>query len=127
MGYSWLVTTPGDVRPEAVHRACCDDECMATVAGTEFDEPQIEHAASAFRALGDEIRLKILKLLSQHDALCVCEIQQAFEVGQPTISHHLKVLREAGLIDVTRRGTWAYYALRRGSIKGLIRELVSAV
>lgn len=81
----------------------------------------------AFHALGDEIRLKMLKLLSAHDSLCVCEIQQAFDVGQPTVSHHLKVLREARLIDVTRRGTWAYYALRRAALKGLIQELVSAV
>ncbi|MDR7558637.1 MAG: metalloregulator ArsR/SmtB family transcription factor [Armatimonadota bacterium] len=112
---------------EAVHRACCDDQCLTAVAGTRFDERRIAHAATAFRALGDEIRLKILTLLSRHDALCVCEIQQAFEVGQPTISHHLRVLREAGLVDVTRHGIWAYYALRRNAIKALIQELVGAI
>lgn len=121
------VTERMDARAETIHRRCCDDECMATVAGTTFDEPRIAQASSAFQALGDEIRLKMLKLLSEHDSLCVCEIQQAFDVGQPTVSHHLKVLREAGLVDVTRRGVWAYYALRREAVKGLIQELVSAV
>lgn len=100
---------------------------MATVAGTIFDEPEIARASAAFQALGDDIRLKILRLLSQHDSLCVCEIQQAFDVGQPTISHHLKILREAGLVDVMRQGVWAYYALRREAVKGLIQELVSTV
>jgi len=100
---------------------------MATVVRAKFDEAEVERAALAFEAVGDETRLKILKLLSQHDALCVCEIQQAFDVGQPTISHHLRVLREAGLVEVMRRGTWAYYSLRKEAVKWLIKDLMAAV
>lgn len=110
-----------------LQRRCCDDACMATVAATRFDEGEIAEHASAFNALGDEIRLKMIRLLAQHDALCVCELQQAFDVEQPTISHHLKVLRDANLVDVERRGTWAYYSLRRGALKGLTRNLLEVV
>jgi len=110
-----------------LHRRCCDEACMATVAATRFDEAEIEGHAAAFSALGDEIRLKMIRLLAQHDALCVCELQQAFDVEQPTISHHLKVLRDAHLVDVERRGTWAYYSLRRDALKDLTRNLLEVV
>lgn len=103
-------------------RSCCDDACMATVAGTTFDERAVARAAGILSALGDETRLKMVMLLARHEALCVCELQQAFDLGQPTISHHLKILREAGLVDVTRRGTWAYYALRRDVLTTFIHE-----
>lgn len=75
-------------------------------------------------ALGDPIRLGILQLLSRHDRLCVCHIAEAFPVEQPTISHHLRLLREAGLVDVVRRGHWAYYGLRRDALKRVAQDLV---
>ncbi len=100
---------------------------MSAVVATRFDETQITQRAEAFAALGDKIRLKMLKLLAQHEALCVCEIQEAFAVGQPTVSHHLKVLRDAGLVDVQRRGTWAYYSLRRDTLKELMQELMTVI
>lgn len=110
-----------------VTRSCCDSDCMATVARTKFDETGISERSGQFHALGDEIRLKMIKLLAQHDALCVCEIQEAFDVGQPTVSHHLRILRDAGLVDVERRGTWAYYSIRRDTLKDLTQELVAAM
>jgi ArsR family transcriptional regulator len=100
---------------------------MAAVAATQFDATAIQGPSAAFTALGDEIRLKIVLLLAQHEALCVCELQQAFDVEQPTISHHLKILREANLVDVQRRGTWAYYSLRRDALKELTRTLLDVV
>lgn len=110
-----------------IQRKCCDDDCMATVASTRFDQTAIDGPCIAFSALGDDIRLKIVHLLAQHDALCVCELEQAFDVGQPTISHHLKILREAHLVDVQRRGTWAYYSLRRDALKALTHMLHDVV
>lgn len=64
-----------------------------------------------FKALGDPIRLRMLSLIASHEGggCCVCDISPAFEVSQPTISHHLRILREAGLLDCERRGTWVYY------------------
>jgi len=111
----------------SLERRCCDDGCMATVAGTRFNETEVREQTATLAALGDEIRLKMIRLLAQHDALCVCELEQAFEVEQPTISHHLKVLREAGLVDVERRGTWAYYSLRRDALKRLTRGLLEVL
>lgn len=65
-----------------------------------------------FKALGDETRLEVFRLIAAQDAaICVCDIADQFPVSQPTISHHLKVLREAGLITVSRRGNWAFYAV----------------
>jgi ArsR family transcriptional regulator len=64
-----------------------------------------------FRALGDPTRLEIFRLIAaQPQPICVCDVVDRFDVRQPTISHHLKVLREAGLVTVSRRGVWAYYA-----------------
>ena len=67
--------------------------------------------AAMFKALSDPIRLRVLSLIASHDGgeACVCELTGPFDVSQPTISHHLKVLREAGLVDCERRGTWVYY------------------
>jgi len=65
-----------------------------------------------FHALGDPTRLEIFRLVASQPApICVCDIVDRFDVSQPTISHHLKVLREAGLVTVSRQGIWAYYAV----------------
>jgi len=67
--------------------------------------------ARGFKALGDPVRLRLLSLIAARSGgeVCVCELTGAFDLTGPTISHHLKVLREAGLIDGERRGTWVYY------------------
>ncbi|WP_414635814.1 ArsR/SmtB family transcription factor [Amycolatopsis sp.] len=78
-------------------------------------EPLGEDAAvelsRMFKALSDPVRLRLLSLIASHEGgeACVCELIGPFDVSQPTISHHLKVLREAGLADCERRGTWVYY------------------
>jgi ArsR family transcriptional regulator len=99
------------MRPLA--RDCCDTEVAAR--------------AGAFGTLGCCARLKMVRLLARHETLRVCEVQRGLEVGQPTVSHHLKVLRDAGLVDVRRRGTSAYYSLRRGALKDLLEELLEVV
>lgn len=74
-------------------------------------EPQAAELAAMFKALSDPVRLRLLSLVASHPGgqACVCEISQTFDVSQPTISHHLKALRSAGLLDCERRGTWVYY------------------
>ena len=69
--------------------------------------------ARVFKALGDPVRLRLVSLIGAHEGgeVCVCELTEAFDLSQPTISHHLKVLRDAGVIDGERRGTWVYYWL----------------
>jgi len=68
--------------------------------------------AAMFKAVGDPVRLRIVSMIAAVPELCVCEITPAFELSSGTVSHHLKTLREAGLIDCDRRGTFVYYRMR---------------
>ena len=73
-----------------------------------------------FKALGHPVRLQIVELLSRFAGqACVCDVEGQFELSQPTISHHLKILREAGLIDAEHRGLWAFYYLRPAAVDKL--------
>jgi ArsR family transcriptional regulator len=86
--------------------ACCSPMVREALDG----EAAVE-LAKMFKALADPVRLRLLSLIASHDGgeACVCDLTGPFEVSQPTISHHLKVLREAGLVGCERRGTWVYY------------------
>lgn len=81
--------------------------------------------AAGFKALGDPVRLRLLSLIAARGGgeVCVCELTDAFTVSGPTISHHLRVLREAGLIDCQRRGTWVYYWVRPQRLTALSQLL----
>jgi ArsR family transcriptional regulator, arsenate/arsenite/antimonite-responsive transcriptional repressor len=81
--------------------------------------------ARGFKALGDPVRLRLLSLIAARGGgeICVCDLTDAFTVTGPTISHHLKVLREAGLIDCERRGTWVYYWLIPSALTPLAQLL----
>lgn len=82
---------------------------------------QAEALAPALKALGDPVRLRLLSLIASHQdgEACVCQLTDTFDLSGPTISHHLKVLREAGLIDGERRGTWIYYRARPTALQQL--------
>src|SRR5438045_270234 len=87
------------------------DCCATPVATQPLLEGERDQLVAVFRALGDPTRLEIFRLIAAQPApICVCDVVQRFDVSQPTISHHLKALREAGLVTVSRRGIWAYYA-----------------
>jgi ArsR family transcriptional regulator, arsenate/arsenite/antimonite-responsive transcriptional repressor len=75
----------------------------------------------AFKALGDPVRLQLMSMIASapEGEACVCDLTPAFELSGPTISHHLKTLREAGLVDAQRRGTWVYYRSRPGRLRQL--------
>jgi ArsR family transcriptional regulator len=83
--------------------------------------------ARGFKALGDPVRLRLLSLIAARAGgeVCVCELTDAFDVTGPTISHHLRVLREAGLIDCERRGTWVYYWIIPSAL-GALSQLLDA-
>src|SRR5436190_19207674 len=70
-----------------------------------------DQLAAQFKALADPTRIAIVNQLSAAEEVCVCNLTAAFDLSQPTIPHHLKILRDAGLVEATRRGTWAYYRL----------------
>ncbi|HUY52519.1 MAG TPA: metalloregulator ArsR/SmtB family transcription factor [Streptosporangiaceae bacterium] len=89
------------------------EACSMPLVGEPIGEAAAAGLAQVFKALADPVRLRLVSLIGAHQGgeVCVCELTTAFELTQPTISHHLKVLREAGIIDSERRGTWVYYWL----------------
>ncbi|WP_432144740.1 ArsR/SmtB family transcription factor [Streptomyces sp. bgisy084] len=89
------------------------DECCPGLLTAPLDEDQAETLAKVFKALGDPVRLRLLSMIASRSGgeVCVCDLTPAFDLSQPTISHHLKLLKQAGLIDSERRGTWVYYRL----------------
>ena len=96
--------------------------CCSPLVREPLSPGQAVELSRVFKAMGDPVRLRLLSLIASHDGgeACVCDLTGVFDLTGPTISHHLKVLREAGLISGERRGTWVYYrvlpeALRRAS------------
>jgi ArsR family transcriptional regulator len=84
-----------------------------------LSEQEREGLAGRFKALADPTRVAIVNCLAAADEVCVCNLTATFDLSQPTISHHLKILREAGLVESTRRGTWAYYRIVPEAIAAL--------
>jgi len=90
------------------------------IAAARLSRTQTDVLASRLKALGDATRLHMLDLLVQQDApLCVCDLTEQFPQNQPTISHHLRLLREAGLIATEKRGIWAYYWATEEGLRSL--------
>jgi ArsR family transcriptional regulator len=86
-----------------------------------LDETECVPLAQMFKALGDPVRLRLLSLIASHSGgeACVCDISGTFDLSQPTISHHLKTLRSAGLLDNERRGSWVYYRVIPAALQQL--------
>ena len=84
--------------------------CCAPVVYPDVDRDQATRIAEVAKALGDPVRVQLIDVLRKHAGkVCVCELVPLFDLSQPTVSHHLKVLRQAGLVGSERRGLWAYY------------------
>lgn len=91
--------------------------CCGGVAGPAVSEREAEQFASWFKALADPTRIRILNVLAQSDEpVCVCDIVEHFPLGQPTISHHLKILRDVRFVFAERRGTYMYYQLNHACL-----------
>lgn len=100
--------------------------CCAPVLTGRLGEPQAEQLAGIFKALGDPGRLLLLSYLAAQPGgeACVCNLTEPLGLSQPTVSHHLKVLTEAGLLERERRGTWMYYRLRLERLSDLCDALM---
>jgi ArsR family transcriptional regulator, arsenate/arsenite/antimonite-responsive transcriptional repressor len=95
-------------------------ECCAPLAGPVLSDEEAEATAAIFRALGDPARVRIVNLLAHSGAaVCSCELQPTLELSQPTVSHHLKKLAEAGLVDREQRGKWAYFTINPDAARRL--------
>ena len=87
-------------------------------SGKKLRPASLEPYAKIFRALGDETRMEMIALLAAAEGeLCVCEIEAHFDLAQPTVSHHLRLLREAGIVTSERRGAWVHYALDEDAVE----------
>jgi ArsR family transcriptional regulator len=88
--------------------------CCPPIAQQRIPAETAALLAPAFKALGDPVRLQLMSMIASAPTgeACVCDLTPAFELSGPTISHHLKALREAGLVDADRRGTWVFYRAR---------------
>ncbi|MFF1847512.1 ArsR/SmtB family transcription factor [Streptomyces sp. NPDC058217] len=100
--------------PKSKLRVLAQDDqavCCSPMVREPLGEGDAIDLARMFKALSDPVRLRLLSLIASHEGgeACVCDLTGPFDVSQPTISHHLKVLREAGLVGSERRATWVYY------------------
>ena len=94
--------------------------CCQPLAAPSLSENEAESTAVLFKALGDPARVKIVNFLARADQpVCACEFEPVLELSQPTVSHHLRKLTEAGLLEREQRGKWAYFSLRREAVEKL--------
>ena len=94
--------------------------CCAPLAQPTLSEQEAEATAELFKALGDPARVRIVNLIATAgDAVCACDFNDALGLAQPTVSHHLKKLSDAGLLEREQRGKWAYFSLRRDAVEKL--------
>ena len=101
---------PVDLELAPKTKRAAGEPCCEPVVYPDVERAQALQLAELAKALGDPIRLQLVDVLRQHAGkVCVCELVPLFDIGQSTLSHHLKKLRDAGIVDSERRGLWAYY------------------
>jgi ArsR family transcriptional regulator, arsenate/arsenite/antimonite-responsive transcriptional repressor len=95
--------------------------CCSPLTREPLSQADADRIAPLLKALADPARLRLLSLVASHEGgeACVCDLNDAFELSQPTISHHLKVLHEVGLLDREKRGVWVYYRARAEAMAAL--------
>ena len=110
MSKSLMVLSPADTA------ACCSPLSAQPLAAE-----QAEQVAPLLKALADPVRLRLMSLVASHEGgeACICDLNSAFDLSQPTISHHMKVLHDAGLVDRDKRGVWVYYRARTQALASL--------
>lgn len=94
-------------------------DCCSVVTGDVIDGESAETLARALKALADPARIRLLSLIGAHEdrEACVCDLTEPLGLAQPTVSHHLKVLADAGFLARSKRGTWAYYRVVPGALE----------
>ena len=104
-----------DIQPR--QKRAAGERCCEPVVYPDVEREQARRMAKIAKALGDPVRIELVDVLRKHAGkVCVCELVPLFDLSQPTISHHPKVLRDAGLVESERQGLWAYYYVLPGAI-----------
>ena len=112
-----LELAPKQKRPKG--EACCEP-----VVYPDIERGEAERMAEVAKALGDPVRMQLVDVLRKHAGkVCVCELVPLFDLSQPTVSHHLKKLRDAGIVGSEREGLWAYYYVRPEALRELSKWL----
>jgi ArsR family transcriptional regulator, arsenate/arsenite/antimonite-responsive transcriptional repressor len=95
--------------------------CCPPLSAEPLSQAQAEQVAPLLKALAEPVRLRLISLIASHPGgeACVCDLNDAFDLTQPTISHHLRVLHEAGLLERDKRGVWVYYRARTEALASL--------
>ncbi len=108
---AFVTSAPMELHPK--QKRAAGERCCEPVVYPDVERQQAERMAVLAKAIADPVRLQLVDVLRKHAGkVCVCELVPLFDLSQPTVSHHLKVLREAGIIEGERRGTWIFYRLR---------------
>ncbi|HEV7364189.1 MAG TPA: metalloregulator ArsR/SmtB family transcription factor [Solirubrobacteraceae bacterium] len=101
---------PVDLKLAPKQKRPAGEPCCEPVVYPDVEREEAQRMAAIAKALGDPVRLQLVDVLRKHAGkVCVCELVPLFDLSQPTVSHHLKVLRDAGIVGSERRGLWAYY------------------
>lgn len=105
--------------------ATASTSCCSPITAGAMSADEAAGLAATFKAIGDPTRLRLLSLVAAREdgEACVCDLNESLDLSQPTVSHHLKILVDAGLLTRTRRGTWSYYALVPGALSSLADTL----
>jgi ArsR family transcriptional regulator len=111
---------PVDLELSPKRKRAAGERCCEPVVYPDVQREQALRMAEVAKALGDPIRLQLVDVLRKHAGkVCVCELVPLFDISQPTLSHHLKKLRDAGIVDSERRGLWAYYYVIPSAVEEL--------
>ncbi|MDJ1372127.1 MULTISPECIES: metalloregulator ArsR/SmtB family transcription factor [Microbacteriaceae] len=116
------MATPGSTTEEITARTCC-----APANDAALDDSRSQHLAQVFKALGDPARVKLFSLIvaSADGEMCVCDLTEPVGLSQSTVSHHMKLLVEAGLVTREQRGRWAYYRTVDGAVEKAARSVLT--
>ncbi len=120
-----LNVLPLTARPSSA--ACCIGDSCAPITRAPITGTGAADLALVLKALADPVRLRLVSMIAAHEGgeACVCDLTEPLGLSQPTVSHHLKVLMDAGFLTRSKRGTWAYYALVPGSLDAVAATLTT--
>jgi ArsR family transcriptional regulator, arsenate/arsenite/antimonite-responsive transcriptional repressor len=115
-----MSTTPVEFELSPKTKRAKGERCCEPVVYPDVERRQAERMATLAKAIADPVRLQLVDVLRKHAGkVCVCELVPLFDLSQPTVSHHLKVLRDAGIVASERQGLWAYYYVVPGALDEL--------
>ncbi len=124
---TWVTFAELPLTVTTTSAACCIGDACAPITREPITPTGAGELSTILKALADPVRLRLLSMVAAHDGgeACVCDLTEPLGLTQPTVSHHLKVLMDAGFLTRSKRGTWAFYALVPGSLDAVAATLTT--